>query len=310
MPWAAPFAVACLAAAGLAACGGGNGGGQSQPELSVPAYANATKLGGDTTDVNASRSSFGFSTPAANLDTVGLARHLEGDAAFEQAFVPFGEPGQEGVDGLGPVFNNSSCNACHQRDGRGTPPAAGETFTRLGQNESLLLAISIEDSSGAQCEAAFNNGYCVPQPVPGFGRQVFQRGVFDARPDSPFTGAADVFVRYESSIVTYADGAMVTLRKPVLQVRNPYDNPGEAPSALQLPVSRVLQPDVRMSPRIGPPVFGLGLLEAIPEDDLLAAVDPDDADSDGISGRANFVFDPLKAAAGNPRPVSLGRFGL
>ncbi|MGI8738984.1 MAG: di-heme oxidoredictase family protein [Gammaproteobacteria bacterium] len=169
-------AIACFAAAGLvAACGGGNGdaGGASQQELSVPAYADTIELGGDTTDVNASRSSFGFSTPAANLDPAGLTRHIEGDAAFEQAFVPFGEPGQERVDGLGRVFNNSSCNACHQRDGRGTPPAPGETFTKLGQNESLLLAISVDDGRSAPCDPAFNNDYCAPQPVPGFGRQVF-----------------------------------------------------------------------------------------------------------------------------------------
>ena len=44
-----------------------------------------------------------------------------------------------------------------------------------------------------------------------------------------------------------------------------------------------------VSPRIAPPVFGVGLLEAIPEPTILAAADPDDADGDGISGRANLV---------------------
>ena len=31
----------------------------------------------------------------------------------------------------------------------------------------------------------------------------------------------------------------------------------------------------------------MGLLEAIPAQDILATADPDDADGDGISGRAN-----------------------
>jgi CxxC motif-containing protein (DUF1111 family) len=36
-----------------------------------------------------------------------------------------------------------------------------------------------------------------------------------------------------------------------------------------------------------PPLFGLGLIEAIPETAILANADPDDADGDGIAGRAN-----------------------
>ena len=47
-----------------------------------------------------------------------------------------------------------------------------------------------------------------------------------------------------------------------------------------------------VSPRIAPAVFGVGLLEAVPDDALLAIADPDDADGDGISGRANRVLDP------------------
>lgn len=35
-----------------------------------------------------------------------------------------------------------------------------------------------------------------------------------------------------------------------------------------------------------PPLFGLGLLEAVPDAELLRLADPDDADGDGISGRA------------------------
>ncbi len=57
------------------------------------------------------------------------------------------------------------------------------------------------------------------------------------------------------------------------------------------------------SARIAPQLVGLGLLEAIPEADILALEDPDDADGDGISGRAARVLDP---ATGEMR---LGRFG-
>ncbi|MBY0275867.1 c-type cytochrome, partial [Candidatus Binatia bacterium] len=59
----------------------------------------------------------------------------------------------------------------------------------------------------------------------------------------------------------------------------------------------------RFSLRLPPPLVGLGLLEAIPEDAVLALADPDDRDGDGVSGRAHVVADPQ---SGVPR---LGRFG-
>jgi CxxC motif-containing protein (DUF1111 family) len=55
--------------------------------------------------------------------------------------------------------------------------------------------------------------------------------------------------------------------------------------------------------RVPIPVFGAGLVEAIPDETLLALEDPDDRDRDGISGRAARVRD---VATGRTR---IGRFG-
>jgi CxxC motif-containing protein (DUF1111 family) len=67
-----------------------------------------------------------------------------------------------------------------------------------------------------------------------------------------------------------------------------------------------------VSRRLPPPVFGAGLLEAIPADSILALADPADADGDGISGRPNLVlapeFVPAHEPGGGPGP-RLGRFG-
>ncbi|MEM8681226.1 MAG: efflux RND transporter permease subunit, partial [Planctomycetota bacterium] len=57
------------------------------------------------------------------------------------------------------------------------------------------------------------------------------------------------------------------------------------------------------SNRIPLPVFGLGLLEAVPEATVLAVADPDDLDGDGVSGRPNWVWDMEQQAD------ALGRFG-
>ena len=50
-------------------------------------------------------------------------------------------------------------------------------------------------------------------------------------------------------------------------------------------------PQIIVSTRIAPVVFGVALPEAIPEAAILAQADPDDMDGDDISGRANMVWD-------------------
>lgn len=69
---------------------------------------------------------------------------------------------------------------------------------------------------------------------------------------------------------------------------------------------------VPVSVRLPPPVFGVGLIEAIPEAAILANADPDDVDGDGISGRPNLVpaaaFVPEFEPAAGPG-LKLGRFG-
>ncbi len=64
---------------------------------------------------------------------------------------------------------------------------------------------------------------------------------------------------------------------------------------LRKPVHR--QANVR-AVRMPPPLYGLGLIEEIPDDAILANADPQDSDSDGISGRPNYV------------DGRLGRFGV
>ena len=86
-----------------------------------------------------------------------------------------------------------------------------------------------------------------------------------------------------------ADGKTITLLDPVYRIENLNYGP--------------LHPDTMVSPRIAPPVIGMGLLEAIPAERILALADPDDRDGDGISGRANRVWSKTEQ-----RPV-LGRFG-
>ena len=59
----------------------------------------------------------------------------------------------------------------------------------------------------------------------------------------------------------------------------------------------------QFSVRIAPQLVGMGLLEAIREEDIEALADPDDLDGDGISGRMRRVRDPESGQ------LRLGRFG-
>lgn len=89
----------------------------------------------------------------------------------------------------------------------------------------------------------------------------------------------------ETKMVTLADGTAVALSKPTFTLTT---KSGVTP---------------KYSARIARKVIGMGLLEAIDERTLLARADQKDCTQDGISGRANFIKDPVSGA------LRLGRFG-
>ncbi len=120
-----------------------------------------------------------------------------------------------------------------------------------------------------------------PRPVPGFGTQIQDRAVFGHAPE------ARVETGYSERVERLAGGTTVTLRVPRYRLDAPY---------------RPLPPGVLVSPRMARPVFGLGLLEAVPEATLyrLAAAQ---AAAGEVSGRVNRVWDPSE------RRMRAGRFG-
>ncbi len=207
--------------------------------------------------------SFAYSSPAENLSGTNLAQHLAGDLAFEQAFVTAPATVNQG---LGPVFNNNSCISCHPKDGRAPHPTQLNDFTGL----FLRSSIPGTDSHGG------------PNPVPGFGGQLSHKSIFGTEAEVTFG------VTYTYHTITYDDGTSVILRKPIYYIADSY---------IPLP------PETMVSPRIGPPVFGLGLLEAVPESFITALADENDIDGDGISGKPNYVWNA------ETNQLELGRFG-
>jgi CxxC motif-containing protein (DUF1111 family) len=103
------------------------------------------------------------------------------------------------------------------------------------------------------------------------------------------TPEASFSVTWEEVEVPLAGGEIARLRRPTYEAADLAFGP--------------LAPGAMLSPRVAPQMIGLGLLEAVPEADILALADEDDADGDGISGRPNVVW-----SAEFARPM-LGRFG-
>jgi CxxC motif-containing protein (DUF1111 family) len=256
-------------------------------------FATVVRLGGETTLILRAPSALAFRNPAQNLPDDLVEKHLEGDRLFE---MKFSDDPDRGDYGLGPVYNNVSCAACHILDGRGALPvmAPGGQWTKLGLNSAIFLRISLESTAPAKYDAT--NRWGAPAPVPGYGTQLFHLGSFGVRNDLPGTGQAEVFMKFDYTTFTYPDGTQTQLRRPLFRIENPYD-------------TRLDQPDVRTGARMTPPMIGLGLIEAIRESDILALA-ARDLSAWGIHGHPNWVIDRAKELAGDPNPISLGRFGL
>lgn len=162
-----------------------------------------------------------FDAPLEGLTTTEQAAFVRGDEEFGRRFAP--------VTGLGPIFNNVSCAACHAGDGRG----------RL---ENSLFRIGSE-----------------------------------------------------------ADGFLAQLGGPQIQDK-----------AISGAEFEHIPQGVAVSVRLPPPVFGMGLIEAIPDATILALADPDDLNGDGISGRPNMVrsadYVPSTEPGGGVG-LRVGRFG-
>lgn len=262
------FLLGWMALGVLPGCGGG-GGGSSSPSSEIdPTEAFS---GGDTTAFF--ESEFGlasaFSAPAANLVVPRIDTFFAGNAFFDTTWVT-APASTVARDGLGPVFNARACVSCHPRDGRGRPPENG------AESLSLLLRLSIPGTNA--------NGE--PLPDPTYGGQLQTQAL------TGFAGLVPegrIDLTYEDVPGTYGDGTPYTLRRPRVAIADLGYG--------------AMHPDLRISPRVGPAIIGLGLLQSIPDASILALEDPADLDGDGISGRANRVWNRELGVE------QLGRFG-
>ncbi|NET47808.1 MAG: c-type cytochrome [Merismopedia sp. SIO2A8] len=208
-----------------------------------------------------------FAQPLRNLDRQRRRVFAFGDHLFNTQWV---EPPSSvsTLDGLGPLFNRSSCAGCHIRDGRGRPPLPDENRML---SKLIRLSVPGEGDHGG------------PRPHPIYGGQLQEQGILGVEPE----GKTQITWQEESH--TFTDGNPYSLRRPSYDFTDLAYGP--------------LGDETLFSPRVAPVVFGLALLENIPEADILRHSDPNDQDGDGISGRPNRVWTVESQAS------QLGRFG-
>jgi CxxC motif-containing protein (DUF1111 family) len=254
---------ALLLALGLSACDDAPRFTQAEP--------GEARSGGSATVRKTDQNS--FSLPSANLPPSRRVDFSVGNSFFRNPWV-IAPSTTTARDGLGPLFNTNACQNCHIKDGRGHPPAPDAPNA-----VSMLVRLSIPDAP-AYARVIEQLGV-VPEPV--YGGQFQDMAVPGIVPEGK------VRVEYTPVPVRFKDGTEVELRKPTLQITQLGYGP--------------MHPDTRFSARVAPPMIGLGLLEAIPEEAILAKAEAQAREKNGIAGRPNRVWDDAQ------QKTVLGRFG-
>ncbi len=233
--------------------------------------------------VRARNDSNAFSQPSANISFERELQFKVGNGLFRKLWVS--SPSSTlGSDGLGPLYNARSCQRCHLKDGRGHPPNGAEDDA-----VSMFLRVSVPATPDDAMSAIetymrrLGDDVARTRPDPVYGGQMQDFGVAG----HPAEYRLDI--SYEEIEVPLSDGETAFLRAPTYRAADLGYGP--------------LAEGAMLSPRVAPQMLGLGLLEAIPAADILAAADPDDVDGDGISGKAQIVW-----STAFDQPM-LGRFG-
>ena len=240
--------------------------------------AGEDKPGGGATSRGSTNTANAFSLSSGNMDFKRELNFKIGNAIFRKNWVS-APSSTDASDGLGPLFNSRGCQDCHLKDGRGHPPLSADVPDDSGPMLVRLSVPPASDEEKAKLEAHRANSL----PEPTYGGQLQDRSI------QGFNAEGKLKIDYTEEKVKLADGETVSLRAPHYSLTDLGYGP--------------ISPDVMISPRVAPPMIGLGLLEAVPEEQILALVQSEAAKNDGISGKPNQVW------SREHDKVMLGRFG-
>lgn len=197
----------------------------------------------------------------APLAPAAQAEFELGHALFNTQWVAAGTPRADRRDGLGPLFNTAACDACHNNGARARPPLVAGPGPA-----TLAIRLARRDARDDVGDAHYGR-ILSPHALDGHAAE------------------GSVTIDYVERSGRYADGETWRLREPRYRVAGPAANK--------------LAPDIVVRPRLAPAVFGVGLIERVPEADLVTAAARQAAAGTGIAG-----------VVSRPSGVSsVGRFG-
>lgn len=206
-----------------------------------------------------------FSNPLPGLTPEELERFHRGRGLFRQVWVIAPSVMDADVDGLGPLYNRPACTSCHPLNSRGLAP---ESEQRM---RAMLVRLSIPGEST-------HGG---PLPHPAYGDQLNEEGI----PGVAGEGRATLV--WHEEVFQFPEGEQVSLRHPEIKLQDMAYGSAE----------RILT-----SARVGPAVFGLGLLDAVSDQyiqDLAVH-----SIAQGGAGQVNQVWSP------EAKETKIGRFGF
>ena len=274
----------------LIACGGGSTTKIVEPVIKPPVppqpvvdHSGLTPLTGDTILPEEYLTGGAATVFVDNKDAFGSRPRMITDNFKHDGFFTAGDHlfRTKHTD-IGPLLNNPVCQNCHISDGRGQLPISPE-------HPMLSMLFKLGDETGA-ADPIYGN-QLQPFAVQSFDGGDISAGlaVYDGSINGDeLYGEAYPYVEYKTITGEYPDGNSFELRAPIYKIRDLSFGP--------------FTEQIRFSPRLAPGVYGAGLLGAIPIKNLLALVDENDADGDGVSGRASMVTDVISGE------TVLGRF--
>ena len=240
--------------------------------------AGEEKPGGGATSRGSTDTANAFSLSSGNMDFKRELNFKIGNAIFRKNWIS-APSSIDASDGLGPLFNSRACQNCHLKDGRGHPPFSADVPDDSG---SMLVRLSVPPATDEEkAKLAAHRANSLPEPT--YGGQLQDRSI------QGLAAEGKLKIEYAEQEVKLADGESVSLRAPHYSLTDLGYGPISA--------------DVMISPRVAPPMIGLGLLEAVPEEQILALAQSEAASNAGISGKPNQVW------SREHDKVMLGRFG-
>lgn len=218
------------------------------------------KTGGATTVYATGKNAFSF--PLANLDDPGRTRFVIGNSFFKRNWVE-APASTTARDGLGPHFIARSCAGCHVLDGRGEPPEWKNTLGPEPEGTvALLMRLSVAGTPDPKAGV---------RPDPVYGDQFNNAAIQGVKPEGR------VEMRQQAIHGRFADGTRYTLQKPIYKLTDLAYGP--------------FAPGLMVSPRIAPQLAGIGLIEAIPDAEILRNAREQAAAPGPIKGQPNRVWD-------------------